>query len=74
MIESKARDFMNEMIGKAVNVVLRNGVAYHGKLKAFDIHTNIVLEDCEEVNRGKRRKLNVVFIVGRNLEICLLDE
>ncbi len=65
---------MSNMVGKAVNVVLKNGVAYHGKLKAFDIHTNIVLEDCEEVNQGKRRKLNEVFIVGHNLEICLLND
>ncbi len=73
MEESKARDFINQMIGKKVSVVLKNGTTYYGKLKAFDIHTNIVLENCEEDNKGKRRKLDNVFIAGRNLEICWLD-
>ena len=74
MEEPRTMDFMNGMVGKAVNVVLKDGTAYHGKLKAFDMHNNIVLENCEEVNQGKnKRKLNEVFIAGRNLEICSID-
>ena len=74
MEESKTLDFINGIVGKAVNVILKDGRIYRGKLKSFDIHTNIVLENCEEINQEKRRKLNEVFIVGRNLESCWLVE
>lgn len=74
MEESKALNFINGIIGKAVNVTLKDGTIYFGKLKSFDIHTNIVLENCEEINQEKRRKLNQFFIAGRNLESCWLNE
>lgn len=72
MEESTTMNFTNEMINKVVNIVLKNGATYQGKLKAFDIHTNVVLEDCKEISSGKRRKL--VFIIGRNLTSCSLNE
>ena len=68
MEESKTLDFINGIVGKAVNVILKDGRIYRGKLKSFDIHTNIILENCEEINQEKRRKLNEVFIAGRILE------
>lgn len=73
MEESRTMDFIKGMIGKSVNVILKDGTAYRGKLKAFDIHTNIVLENCEKINQGKSRKFDEVFIQGRNLENCWLD-
>ena len=74
MEESRTIDFINGIVGKVVDVILKDGTIYQGKLKAFDIHTNIVLENCEEVKQGKTRKLNEVFIAGRNLESCWLAE
>ena len=72
MDESKALEFINGIVGKAVDVILKDGTIYQGKLKAFDIHTNIVLENCEEIKQGKGKKLNEIFIAGRNLESCWL--
>lgn len=74
MEESRTIDFINEMIDKEVNIILKDGTTYQGKLKAFDIHTNIVLENCEELKQGKRKKLNEVFISGGRLESCWLVE
>lgn len=74
MEQSRPMDFTKHMVGKAVNVILKDGKTYRGKLKAFDTHTNIVLENCEEASQGKRRKLNVVFILGRNLGCCCLED
>lgn len=74
MEEPRPLDTLNGMIGKIVHVTLKNGSFYKGILKAFDIHTNLVLENCEEVIQGKRRDLNEVFISGYNLECCWLDE
>ena len=72
MEESKTLDFVK--IGKTVNVILKNGRMYRSKLKSFDIHTKIVLENCGEFNQVKIKKRNEVFVVGRNLESRWLNE
>ncbi|MCH8003848.1 MAG: RNA-binding protein [Nanoarchaeota archaeon] len=74
MEESKALNFISGIVGRLIGVILKDGTIYCGKLKSFDIHTNMVLENCEEINQEKRRKLNEVFIVGRNVESCWLAE
>ncbi len=73
MEQSRAMDFVRGMVGKSVNVSLKDGTEYKGKLNAFDIHTNIVLENCEEMRKGKKRKLNIVFISGSKLESCTIE-
>lgn len=46
-------------------VDVKKGQRYIGKLKAFDIHINVVLQDAEEQIDGKiARKLGTVFIRG----------
>ncbi len=58
-------DALNMARNKRMLVELKNGKQYIGKLKAFDIHVNIVLEDAEErVDGETKRKLGVVFIRG----------
>ena len=41
-------DALNNSRGKRVIVDLKNGWRYVGKLQAFDIHINTVLEEAEE--------------------------
>jgi len=51
-------------------VDLKNGLRYVGKLRAFDIHINTVLEDAEEHQNGEiKRKLGTVFIRGDTITI-----
>ncbi len=58
-------DALNKARDKRVIVELKSGKQYIGKLKAFDIHINVVLEDAEEhVNNELQKKLGVVFIRG----------
>ncbi len=58
-------DALNKARDKRVIVELKSGKQYIGKLKAFDIHINVVLEDAEEhINNELQRKLGVVFIRG----------
>lgn len=55
---------------KTVMVDLKNGLRYIGKLKAFDIHINIVLQDAEEYHNDEvKRKLGTVFIRGDTITI-----
>lgn len=49
MVEtSRPLDALNRARDKRVFVELKNDRQYIGKLKAFDIHINVVLEDAEE--------------------------
>lgn len=65
MEQSRPLDALNKSRDKRVIVELKNGRTFIGKLKAFDIHINVVLEDAEErENNEVKRKLGVVFIRG----------
>ena len=58
-------DVLNSSRGKRVIVELKNGKQLIGKLKAFDIHINTVLEDTEERENGEiKRKIGIAFIRG----------
>ena len=48
METSRPLDALNRARGKRVIVDLKNNKQYIGKLNAFDIHINVVLEDAEE--------------------------
>ncbi len=45
---SRPLDALNKARDKRVIVELKNNRQYVGKLKSFDIHVNVVLEDAEE--------------------------
>ena len=67
---SRPLDTLNQSRNKSVIVDLKNGSNYVGKLKAFDIHINIVLEEAEEHVKGElKRKLGTVFIRGDTITI-----
>ncbi len=70
MDSERPLDALNEARGKRVLVELKSGKQYLGRLKAFDIHVNIVLEDAEERVDGEvKRKLGVIFIRGDTIVI-----
>jgi small nuclear ribonucleoprotein len=65
MDPTRPLDFLNESRTKRIIVELKNTKQYTGKLVAFDIHINVVLEDAEEHIDGKlNRKLGRVFVRG----------
>ena len=67
---SRPLDALNKARDKRVIVELKNNKQYVGKLKSFDIHINVVLEDAEEhVNGEVKRKLGVVFIRGDTITV-----
>lgn len=70
MEESRPLDALNEARNRSVMVDLKNGFRYTGKLKAFDIHINTVLEHAEEYKDGElKRKIGTVFIRGDMITI-----
>jgi len=70
MEPARPLDALNKARDKRIIVELKNNKQYIGKLKSFDIHINIVLEDVEERMNGEvTRKLGVVFIRGDTITI-----
>ncbi len=70
MEESRPLDTLNAARNKTVMVDLKNGYRYVGKIRAFDIHVNVVLEEAEEHYNGEvKRKLGTVFIRGDTITI-----
>jgi small nuclear ribonucleoprotein len=58
-------DALNNARGKRVIVELKNKTQYVGKLNAFDIHINVVLDSAEVREDGEvKRKLGTVFLRG----------
>lgn len=70
MEASRPLDALNKARGKRVIVELKNNKQFIGKLDAFDIHINVVLQDAEERENGEvKRKLGVVFIRGDTITV-----
>ncbi|MCC6040859.1 MAG: RNA-binding protein [Desulfurococcaceae archaeon] len=60
-----AHKILEENLGNSVLIKTKEGVMIRGKLKSFDQHLNVVLEEAEELMRdGSTRKLGVVIIRG----------
>lgn len=58
-------DLLNASKGKRVMVELKNRTSFVGKLRAFDIHINTVLDEAEELENGEtKRKIGKLFLRG----------
>ncbi len=56
---------LGESIGSIVLVKLRGVNEVRGKLKSYDQHLNLVLEDAEEIMPdGRTRKLGTIVVRG----------
>ena len=70
MEPARPLDALNKARDKRIIVELKNNKQYIGKLKSFDIHINIVLDDVEErVNGEVTRKFNTIFIRGDTITV-----
>ncbi len=74
MESERPLDALNIARNKRVIVELKNGKQFLGKLKAFDIHINTVLEDAEEHENGQlKRKVGNAFIRGDTIILIALQ-
>ncbi len=59
---------LEESLGKIVLVRLRGGRSLRGKLRGFDQHLNLVLEETDDISdKENTRKLGVIIVRGDNV-------
>ena len=58
---SKPYDFLNQLLGKEAQIKLKDGTVFKGKLLAFDVHMNLVLQVSQDVSN------QYIFIRGDSL-------
>jgi small nuclear ribonucleoprotein len=64
-VSETAHKILEESLGSNVLIKTKEGVMIRGKLKSFDQHLNVVLENAEELRQdGTARKLGMVIIRG----------
>ncbi|WP_276814479.1 LSM domain-containing protein [Desulfurococcus amylolyticus] len=60
-----AHKILEENLGKQVLIKTKDNIPLRGKLRSFDQHLNIVLDDAEEIlSNGSTRKLGTIVIRG----------
>ncbi len=63
-------EILQESLGKTVIVRLKGGRSLRGKLRGFDQHLNLVLDDTEDTtDTEKTKKLGVLIVRGDNVII-----
>jgi small nuclear ribonucleoprotein len=61
---------LKESLGKTVLVRLKGGKSLRAKLKGFDQHLNLVLEDTEDTTDPENtEKLGILIVRGDNVVI-----
>ncbi|NPA22544.1 MAG: hypothetical protein GXN92_03130 [Candidatus Micrarchaeota archaeon] len=58
---SKPYDFLNQLLGKEAQIKLKDGTMIKGKVLAFDVHMNLVVQLQEELSQ------RYIFIRGDSL-------
>ena len=59
---------LEESLGKPVLVRLKGGKSLRGRLKGYDQHLNLVLEETEDTTNSENiRKLGVIIVRGDNV-------
>ncbi|RLF16902.1 MAG: RNA-binding protein [Thermoprotei archaeon] len=60
-------EVLAQALDNIVLVKLKGGREIRGKLKSFDQHLNLVLEEAEEIKSNSTRKLGTIIVRGDNV-------
>ena len=57
--------FLEKSLDKVVIVKLKSGAEIRGRLKSFDIHMNLILDEAEELNpNSTTKRLGRIIVRG----------
>ncbi len=63
-------EILEESLGRTVLIQLKGGRSLRGKLKGFDQHLNLVLEETDDITHTDTvRRLGVIIVRGDNVVI-----
>jgi len=69
-VSEMTTQILEESLGKTVLVRLRGGMSLRGKLKGFDQHLNLVLEETDDITDADDVKgLGSIIVRGDNVVI-----
>jgi len=64
---------LEDTLGKMVVVVLKNGRSLHGKIRGFDQHLNLLLDEAEDITKPEAvKKLGSIILRGDTIVYILL--
>lgn len=65
LADKRPFDVLNNALNQNVLIKLKGNKELRGKLASFDVHMNVVIEECEELEGGEsQRKLGTVLLRG----------
>jgi small nuclear ribonucleoprotein len=68
MAEANTQSLLGEALESVVLVKLRGGIYVRGKMKSFDQHLNLLIEDAQEmVEDGTMKSLGTIIVRGDNV-------
>lgn len=68
MNQQRPPDLLQRSLDSNVLVKLKGGREIRGKLRGFDMHMNLVLEEAEEiVDDNKTKRLGAIVVRGDNV-------
>jgi len=64
---------LEDTLGKMVVVILKNGRSLHGRIRGFDQHLNLLLDEAEDVTKPEAvKKLGSIILRGDTIVYILL--
>jgi len=63
---------LSKFINHRVSIVINDHRYFVGQMLGFDSHSNIVLKDCEEYRKQKKRKSGEALETKRNIGLMIL--
>lgn len=68
MSQQRSPDLLQRSLDSNVLVKLKGGREIRGKLRGFDMHMNLVLEEAEEIlDDNKTKRLGAIVVRGDNV-------
>jgi small nuclear ribonucleoprotein len=68
MAEANTQTLLGEALDSIVLVKLRGGIYVRGKMKSFDQHLNLLIEDAQEMlEDNTTRNLGTIIVRGDNV-------
>jgi len=65
--EQEARVKLENFLNTVVVVSVKDGRRFKGKLRQYDEHMNLIMEDVEEVSSGPAAKHKLALFKGGNI-------